>query len=166
MTNPPPVLWALLVAGFVLALLQMAGCGSVTPAVEDAGTDAGVRVDAVPEVTVSADAAESRGNAGAGGAGGAGGDGDAGVDYGPAPGPRPGVPDGGWVGGIVGNCYDVKCGDGSSRNSMCNAAGTTGGNTCVACPDTPLPAPPCVTNGTGRKARDYYVHDCTDPLCQ
>lgn len=148
-------------------LFALVGCGSVALApAPDASSDAAGRSE-VGSGGAAGDAAPPA-DAGAAGAGGA--PIDAGRDYGPAPGPRPGVPDGGWVGGIVGNCYDIPCADGSHRA----AAGATcapsraGAPICIVCAGWPdAPGPACVTNATGRAGPpSFYVHDCADPVCQ
>lgn len=131
-----------------LLLALVAGCGSVTmadPQADAAAADvgsAGRRAEggtggAAGEVAPPADAGAAGARA------------DAGPDYGPAPGPRPDVPDGGWVGGVVGNCYDVRCangGDLKSNATMC-APGPSGAE-CLRC-TVAAPGPACVAVQNG-----------------
>jgi hypothetical protein len=150
-----------------LLLAFVAGCGSVTP----------FAADAAPDAVQDAAQLETIGDSGAGGAGGGAGVGvDAGVDYGQPPGPRPVMPDGGWVGGVVGNCYDIACGDGSNVRAdpvWCQPAGASAD--CFKCRVT-APGPACVAIGSAVCQNNpqrctpghpsFLVASCDDPKCR
>jgi hypothetical protein len=131
----------------------LAGCGSVSVA----------GADAAPDVQRDSMGSEREGAAGAdaGGADVSAAGGAAGSDAGALE-AAPEVPP-------LGNCYEVHCGDTTTRaaaGASCNISGAA--NTCTICADQAHGAvdPPCASSLTGRRPRDYYVHDCTDPLCQ